>query len=139
MGFTYNHMIHLNSHLRDKDLAYRVNYKDEDTAGVEPLGICATIGKDDLAREVIRDFFAEESIMVRFAQDGLTFSVWKDIKVVAAIIQGDGENEGKIFATQRGIGKYAGSWEFPGGKIESGEAPEEALVREIKEELECSK
>lgn len=136
MGFTYNHMIHLNSHLRDKDLAYRVNYKDEDTAGVEPLGICATIGKDDLVREVIRDFFAEESIMVRFAQDGLTFSVWKDIKVVAAIIQGDGENEGKIFATQRGIGKYAGSWEFPGGKIESGEAPEEALVREIKEELD---
>ena len=56
----------------------------------------------------------------------------KIIKVVAAIII-DGEN---IFATQRGYGEFEGGWEFPGGKIEEGETPEEALVREIKEELD---
>ncbi len=137
MGFTYDHMIHLNSLFREKDIPYRVNYKDENMAGLEGLGICACIGKDDLVREIVRDFFAEESIMVRFSQDGLLFYAMKDIKVVAAIIQGEGENEGKIFATQRAIGKYAGNWEFPGGKIEVGEGSEEALVREIKEELDC--
>lgn len=56
----------------------------------------------------------------------------KTIRVVAAIII-DGD---KIFATQRGYGEFKGGWEFPGGKIEEGETPEEALVREIKEELD---
>lgn len=56
----------------------------------------------------------------------------KVIKVVAAIIRKDD----KIFATQRGYGDLKGGWEFPGGKIEEGEAPQEALVREIREELE---
>ena len=55
----------------------------------------------------------------------------KTIHVVAAIIH---EN-GRIFATQRGYGDYKDWWEFPGGKVESGEMPEEALVREIREEL----
>ena len=55
----------------------------------------------------------------------------KTINVVAAIIKQDD----KIFATQRGYGEFKGGWEFPGGKIEVGETPEEALVREIKEEL----
>lgn len=55
----------------------------------------------------------------------------KSVDVVAAII----EQEGKILATQRGYGEFAGGWEFPGGKIERGETPEEALVREILEEL----
>lgn len=55
----------------------------------------------------------------------------KRIEVVAAIIRsGD-----KIFATQRGYGDYKDRWEFPGGKIEPGESPEEALKREIREEL----
>ena len=56
----------------------------------------------------------------------------KTIKVVAAIIIHDG----KIFATQRGYGEFKDGWEFPGGKIEPGETPDQALVREIKEELD---
>lgn len=55
----------------------------------------------------------------------------KQIKVVAAIIQ----KENKILATKRGYGEFINMWEFPGGKIESGETKEQALVREIKEEL----
>lgn len=56
----------------------------------------------------------------------------KTINVVAAIIR-DGD---KIFATQRGYGNYKDFWEFPGGKIEAGETPQQALVREIEEELD---
>lgn len=55
----------------------------------------------------------------------------KHINVVAAIIC----HEGKVFASQRGYGAYKDGWEFPGGKIEAGETPEDALRREIKEEL----
>ena len=55
----------------------------------------------------------------------------KTIQVVAALIF----HEGKLFATQRGYGAWRDYWEFPGGKIEPGETPEEALVREIREEL----
>ena len=57
----------------------------------------------------------------------------KQIEVVAAILH---DTEGRIFATQRGSGDWKDWWEFPGGKIEPGETPEEALVREIWEELE---
>ena len=56
----------------------------------------------------------------------------KTIEVVAAIIRhGD-----KVFATQRGYGEFEGGWEFPGGKMEPGETPHQALIREIKEELD---
>lgn len=56
----------------------------------------------------------------------------KTIKVVAAIIIEDG----KVFATQRGYGEFKDGWEFPGGKTEPDETPEDAVVREIKEELD---
>ena len=56
----------------------------------------------------------------------------KTIRVVAAVILRDG----LIFATQRGYGPYKDGWEFPGGKIEPGETPEQALTREIREELD---
>ena len=57
----------------------------------------------------------------------------KTINVVAAIIKKDD----KIFATQRGYGEFKGGWEFPGGKIEQGETPQQALEREIREELDA--
>ena len=55
----------------------------------------------------------------------------KTIEVVAAIIV----KGNKVFATQRGYGEFKDGWEFPGGKIELGESPQEALIREIREEL----
>ena len=56
----------------------------------------------------------------------------KTIHVVAAIIRDDH----RVFATQRGYGEYKDGWEFPGGKVEPGESPQQALIREIKEELD---
>ena len=56
----------------------------------------------------------------------------KTIRVSAAVIR----SGNKIFATARGYGEFKGQWEFPGGKIENGETPESALIREIKEELD---
>ena len=69
-----------------------------------------------------------------YDQEGYIESVkYKQIEVVAAIIHDD---KGRIFATQRGYGDFKDGWEFPGGKMEPGESPEEALKREIWEELE---
>lgn len=61
----------------------------------------------------------------------------KKIRVVAAVIRAvNNENKPVIFATQRGYGEFKGGWEFPGGKIESGDTPQQALKREIMEELD---
>ena len=62
---------------------------------------------------------------------GMNMPEKKTIRVVAAVIKEDD----RIFATARGYGEYKGWWKFPGGKIEDGETPEQALIREIREEL----
>lgn len=62
----------------------------------------------------------------------------KTIKVVAAVICDSIKDKKQIFATARGYGEFKGQWEFPGGKVEEGETPQQALVREIKEELEVT-
>ena len=59
----------------------------------------------------------------------------KTIKVVAAVICDPPDKKQKIFATARGYGEFKGQWEFPGGKVEPGETSQQALVREIQEEL----
>ena len=60
----------------------------------------------------------------------------KTIKVVAAVICDSLENTTKVFATARGYGEFKGKWEFPGGKLEAGEISQQALIREIQEELD---
>ena len=60
----------------------------------------------------------------------------KSIKVVAAVITRINEGRTEVFATQRGYGEFKDGWEFPGGKIEPEESPNEAIVREIHEELD---
>ena len=62
----------------------------------------------------------------------------KTIKVVAAVICDSLQEKKRIFATARGYGEFKGMWDFPGGKIEPGETPQQALVREIREELDTT-
>ena len=62
----------------------------------------------------------------------------KTVRVVTAVIRDLSEAKTRILATKRGYGEFKGKWEFPGGKIEIGETPQQALIREIQEELDVT-
>ena len=62
----------------------------------------------------------------------------KTLRVVAAVICDSIEHKTKIFFHRKGYGEFKGGWEFPGGKIEAGETPQQAVVREIREELDAT-
>lgn len=86
----------------------------------------------EVPERILKEQGIQEGKKVCFTSEG---KMLKYVRVVAAVIRHYFEGGEKIFATARGYGEYKGWWEFPGGKIESGETPKEALIREIKEEL----
>ena len=107
----------------------------EETERNEPMALLKLRAEDDSSEKyvevpeaVLADQGITEGKKVIFTEDG---NILKYVRVVAAVIR-DGE---KIFATARGYGEFKGWWEFPGGKIEKGETSQQALAREIREEL----
>lgn len=73
--FTYNQIVHLNAELREREIPYRINFKDGMVAGVQELGICAATGKEHLVREAVADYFRREGMRVEFSPDGLEIKI----------------------------------------------------------------
>ena len=114
----------------------------EESVRKEPMALLrlsklASDSEDKRYIEVSENKLSDEGISegkkVCFTENG---DLKKYVSVVAAIITKNVDGLEKIFATQRGYGDYKDGWEFPGGKVEPGETPEAAIVREIKEELD---
>ena len=116
------------------------DYGCEETGRKQPMALLKLIGdaskSEEKYVEVSEEILAKQKITegkkVCFTEYG---SILKYIRVVAAVIKEKTADSERIFATARGYGEYKGWWEFPGGKIEAGETSQQALVREIKEEL----
>ena len=109
------------------------DYGCEETDRSEPMALLKLVSDDEerffeISEAELEKKGIREGKDVIFTSEG---SLLKFVRVVAAVIR----NEDKIFAAARGYGEYKGWWEFPGGKIEEGETPAQALVREIYEEL----
>ncbi len=107
----------------------------EETERKEPMALLKLRAEEDssekyveVSEAVLTDQGISEGKKVIFTGEG---NILKYVRVVAAVIRDDE----KIFATARGYGEFKGWWEFPGGKIEKGETPRQALAREIREEL----
>ena len=130
---TQNQVAHLNAYLAKQKFPFCIQWKKENNVLVEPLCDSTRNGEEELLQETVTEYLKQQGFVTTFSEDGTSFSVAeKQIEVVAAIIQ-EGD---KIFATQRGYGEFKDGWEFPGGKMEPGETPQQALIREIREELD---
>ena len=69
--FTYDQAVHLNSELREQELPYRIDYRDENILGIEPLGLCACIGREDALRDTVNRFFETEEQEIFYSADGM--------------------------------------------------------------------